>query len=156
MKFNRSIEELEKYAAMWWPETLLQENAALSIIPKLIETQKKFLSILILSQHSPEQVLSILKVSQFSANLFLKHLSVLSDYGGESIQRLNRSFSNIFPDNEMSYIWNGVSYKYVFQDLPKTGLSNTKLKIDGKGLLKDYPLTPLYEDMIMLLLHASM
>jgi len=155
MKFNRDIAELEKEAALWWPEDLLKKNASISIVPKLIKTQRDFLHILSLSKNNPEQVIALLRASEFSANLFIKHLCVLADYGGEPIQRLGRSFADIFPEGEMEYVWNGEKQVYKFKELPLRGLGNTKLKTDGNGLNSEEPLSPLYEDIIMLLLHGS-
>ncbi|ELV8672105.1 hypothetical protein [Vibrio vulnificus] len=155
MKFNRNITELEQQAALWWPEELLKQNASVSIAPKLIKTQRDFLNILSLSKNSPDQVIALLRASQFPANLFVKHLCVLADYGGEPLQRLGRSFTDIFPTGVMEYVWNGENQKYQFQELPLRGLGNPKLKIDGNGLNTEQPLSPLYEDIIMLLLHGS-
>ncbi|ELS3716236.1 hypothetical protein ACSTD7_17325 [Vibrio vulnificus] len=155
MKFNRDIDELERQAILWWPEDLLAKNASISILPKLIKTQRDFLHILSLSKNSPVQVIDLLKATQFPANLFVKHLCVLSDYGGEPLQRLGRSFDDIFPNNIMEYVWNGEKQTYRFKGLPIKSLGNTKLKIDGNGLNCDQPLTPIYEDIIMLLLHGS-
>ena len=45
-----------------------------------------------LSKKEPLQVFELIKVAKFPGNLFLKHLVVLSDYGGEPIQKLGRSF----------------------------------------------------------------
>ncbi|WP_230857630.1 hypothetical protein, partial [Vibrio fluvialis] len=74
MKFNRDIDELERQAILWWPEDLLAKNASISILPKLIKTQRDFLHILSLSKNSPVQVIDLLKATQFPANLFVKHL----------------------------------------------------------------------------------
>lgn len=155
MKFNRDIGELEKKAIKWWPEDLLKLNANISTLPKLIKTQRDFLYILSLSKNSPTQVIDLLIATQFPANIFVKHLCVLSDYGGEPLQRLGRSFDDIFPNKSLEYVWNGKKHIYHFKGLPLKGLGNTKLKIDGNGLNFDEPLNDVYEDIIILLLHGS-
>ncbi|SME95020.1 restriction endonuclease [Desulfovibrio gilichinskyi] len=156
---NRAIEDIEKNAVLWWPEHLNVANAKVSVIPKLLETQDDFLNIIALSKSNPYQVFELLKASKFPANLFLKHLSVLADYGGEPIQRLGRSFSQIFKQNKGKYFitftWESNTYEYIFQALPIKGLNNTKLFIDGKGLLEKKILNKLYEDMIVLLMFGS-
>ncbi len=96
MKFNRNISELEANDILWWPEHFNQANAAISVIPKLLQTQDDFLKIISLSKKNPYQVFDLLIASKFPVNLFLKHLCVIADYGGEPIQRLGRAFSSIF------------------------------------------------------------
>ncbi|MDQ6990149.1 MAG: hypothetical protein Q9M11_00265 [Mariprofundaceae bacterium] len=159
MKYNRNISQLEKNAILWWPEYLNQANAAISIIPKLIQTQDDFLKIISLSKKSPYQVFDLLEASEFPINLFLKHLCVLADYGGEPIQRLGRAFSSIFQsDNDkhsITFSWNSNNYTYNFKCLPIRGLGNKKLFIDGEGLLEEKVLSDLYKDMIILLMFGS-
>lgn len=156
--YNRQIDELEKHAANWWPEHLSQANAELSIIPRLIETQDDFLNIIALSKKEPYQVFDMLVASKFPANLFLKHLSVLADYGGEPIQRLGRAFKEIFCSDSscsMEFIWNNETYVYDFKALPIRGLGNKKLFIDGVGLSQQKELSDLYKDVIVILMFGS-
>ena len=159
MSYNRNIDELEKNAVLWWPEHLNKKNASISVIPKLLKTQDDFLKIISLSQNTPFQVFDLLQATKFPANLFLKHLCVLANYGGEPIQRLGTSFTSIFPGTDgcysMDFIWNSKQYKYEFKSLPLKGLGNKKLCIDGKGLTEDKPLSPLYMDMIIILMFGS-
>lgn len=160
MKFKRSLKALELNAVKWWPKSLEAKVAALSIIPKLIATQDSFISILTLSGATSEQVFEVLKASTMPANLFLKHLCVLTDYGGEKINRLGREFLGIFPKNElgefyMPFLFKGNKNTYIFRSLPIPGLGNSKLDLDGPSLNKSNLLTPLYKDVIMIILHGS-
>ena len=94
-------------------------------------------------------------------NLFLKHLIILADYGGELIKRLGREFNSVFPINQttnrhvMHYVFRTQQQLYEFQSLPVNGLGNAKLHIDGVSIIKSYNLTPLYQDIIMILLHGA-
>lgn len=159
MNYKRTVSELEKKASTWWPKNLEETVAEKSIIPKLIATQDKFISILKLSGESPNQVFKVLSSANMPANLFLKHLSVLSDYGGEKLQRLGREFEDIFPSSGSSYLFpflfGGKAVKYTFKALPISNLSNKRLDLDGKSLIKERGIEPLYEDMIMVLLHGA-
>ncbi|MDM8546793.1 restriction endonuclease [Candidatus Venteria ishoeyi] len=159
MKFNRNIRELEENAILWWPEHLNKANAAISVIPKLLQTQDDFLKIISLSKKNPYQVFDLLEASEFPANLFLKHLCVLADYGGEPIQRLGRAFSSIFQSGKskhsIEFSWNSNNYIYDFKCLPVRGLGNKKLFIDGEGLIEVKILSDLYRDMIILLMFGS-
>lgn len=155
MKYNRDINEIEAMASLWWPANLTNANADISIIPNLIKTQDEFLSILNLSKKTPFHIFEVLSAARFPANLFLKHLCVLADYGGEPIQRLGRSFSDIFEEKKITFTWNEEEAEYTFQALPLKGLGNKKLFIDGQGLQQEKELNPLYMDLIILLLFGS-
>lgn len=97
MKYKKTLADLEKVAIKWWPKALEAEVAKASVIPKLLETQDQFISVLKLAGSRPEQVFGLIEAGNLSANLFLKHLVVLADYGGEPIQRLGKEFADIFP-----------------------------------------------------------
>ena len=96
-KYARTLAELKQRAVLFWPKELLAREAALSVLPLLLQTQEKFISILKLSGHGPEAWQPILAASADSlkGNLFLKHLMVLTDLGGEALNKLpplNRYF----------------------------------------------------------------
>ncbi len=160
MGYKKNISELEKSAIYWWPDFLSDLEKNVSVIPKLIETQDKFLSILTLSDTDPFKIFKVIKSSDFPANLLLKHLVVLSDFGGEQIQRLNRQFKSVFPGENgkqvFKFILNGKNYSYDFKHLPiSANLNNGKLHIDGKGLSNDISLNGLIQDMVVILLYGS-
>lgn len=147
---------------MWWPEELKTKNVLANVLPLLLKTQDDFLHLIVLSKNDPFQLFDLIKVAKYPANLFLKHLSVLADYGGEPIQRLGRSLKDIFPKHKgengkyyFDFIWKEKNFRYEFKSLPVNGLSNKKLFIDGEGLIKEKELNDLTCDMIALLLFAS-
>ena len=63
MKYKKTLEDLEKVAVKWWPKQLESEAAELSVIPKLLETQDKFISILKLAGGEPEQIFEVINAS---------------------------------------------------------------------------------------------
>ncbi|MFK7797319.1 MAG: restriction endonuclease [Aureispira sp.] len=159
-KYNRTREELEKQAALWWPEELKAKNALANVLPLLLETQDDFLNIISLSKKEPLQVFELIKVAKFPGNLFLKHLVVLSDYGGEPIQRLGRAFTSIFPKDYkgnyyFDFIWKAENYTYVFETFPIKGLNNKKFGIDGDSLSTERELDAMTKDLIAILLFAA-
>jgi hypothetical protein len=83
----------------------------------------------------------------------------LADYGGEPIQRLGKSFADIFPKDRtghfFGFTWSGNEYVYRFKALPCTGLGNKKLFIDGDGLTKEKNLSDMISDMIAIILFAA-
>lgn len=160
-KYNRNITELKTKAALWWPEELKTKNALANVLPLLLKTQDDFLHLIVLSKNDPFQLFDLIKVAKYPSNLFLKHLAVLADYGGEPIQRLGRSFKDIFPKSKgangkyyFDFIWKEKTFRYEFKALPVNGLNNKKLFIDGEGLIKEKELNDLTCDMIALLLFA--
>ena len=160
MNFKRNISDLEKNAVFWWPESLSEEDAKVSVIPKLLKSQDDFLHILSISKKTPFQIIDVLQAAQFSINLFIKHLCILANYGGEPLQRLGSSFEDIFPAikgvRTLDFTWEGEKYSYAFKSLPIKGLGNKKLKTDGEGLIEELTvLSDLHQDIIMLLLHGA-
>jgi hypothetical protein len=131
MNYHRTFEDLEKKAVKWWPKEMEQIVAAESVIPKLLATQDQFISILKLSGNTPHQIFEVLQASQMPANLFLKHLVILADYGGELMKRLGREFKDVFvidPNTgraTMHYGFRNRKETYEFQSLPVRGLGNT-------------------------------
>ena len=158
---NKDIIELEKNAVMWWPEHLKKEAARVSVIPLLLDSQEDFIAILRLCDKSPLQVFEVIEAAKFPANLFLKHLTILADYGGETIQRLNKNFRSVFTfDNgEKPYMdatFQDKKFRYVFESLPIKGtLNNKRMGVDDSSITSNTSLTPIIRDMIMLLLYGS-
>ena len=157
IKYNRNIKELEEKACKWWPDNIVSLEAESSIVPTLVRTQDQFISILTLADSNiPDSIFNIMNAAKFPANLFLKHLMVLTDFGSEPLQRINKDFNNYFPDKKMVYAVNGNTVEYAFKDLPARGsLTNKKMHTDIESILTPEQLTPFYKDIIMLLLFGS-
>jgi hypothetical protein len=157
MPYNRTNAELESKACRWWPDYLVTLEADTSIIPTLLNTQDEFISILTLSDSmNTDSVFNIMTASNFGANLFLKHLMILTDFGSEPLQRINRNFLDYFPSQSMQYAINGVIHEYHFTSLPSQGvLNHKKMRTDSSNIVNTEPLTPFYKDLIILLLFGS-
>lgn len=154
-RYQRTLEELEKVASKFWPHELSAMEADLSIIPVLLQTQDQFLSIISIETPDLESLFTIVESSTLSANLFLKHLAILADFGGEMLQRVRKEFTRLFPRAELSYRWRGGQHTYSFKVLPKAILNNRNLGIDGKHLLVSRPLSDLQKDASAILLFGS-
>jgi len=156
-EYIRNPAILKRKAVLYWPTELAQKEQLVSIIPRLIGTQDKFISLLHVADSGPESWKTILfETKNFPANVFLKHLMVLADVGGEPLQRIKAGFRTIFPTNKMSYIWKGKKYEYQFKNIQKVGnVTNAALYVDGKRFSSDHQLSPLMEDIAMLLLYGS-
>lgn len=151
-------ENLEKRGLKFWPLELSEKEKEASIIPKLIESQDKFISLLNISDADPAAWKNTLQNSKsLPANLFLKHLMVLSDIGGERLERFKSELELSLPDSKMEFIWEGNSYHYTFQSFfdGKTW-SNKNLNVDGDNIVNPQSLNPLIEDVSMLLLFGGL
>lgn len=161
INFSRDVSALENEAVKWWPKNISDEQNGQSIIPRLLETQQKFLKLIKSSVDSPLGIFKNLDQTDLSGSLFLKHLAVLADYGGEVMKRVSNDFITTFPFDEtkntfyFDFIWNSSEYRYDFTAMPVRGLNNSKLGIDGKGVLKKGHLTSLQKDAAMIMLFAA-
>lgn len=153
--YQRTVEELEQVASKFWPAELSAIEANLSAIPLLLKTQDQFLSIIGIETPDLESLFTVLESTTLPANLFLKHLVLLADFGGEMLQRVGREFSTLFPHGELRYRWRGEQRSYAFKTLPNAELGNKTLGIDGKQLLVSRPLSDLQKDTIAILLFGS-
>ncbi len=153
--YQRNVAQLREVASMFWPTELSREAAELSVLPLLLDTQDQFLNILGIDLSSPEGYFSLLRMTNMPANLFLKHLMILADFGGELLQRVNDNFQLLFPDGQLEYSWRNKTYIYHFQTLPVTRLSNDRLGVSGKKLAQEQPLDGLLQDVIVLLIFGS-
>jgi len=152
----RDIQDIENNALKFWPSEIARKEKNSSIIPKLIETQDKFISLLNISDANPykwKDTLSSTRV--LSGNLFLKHLIVISDIGGEKLMRFKKELPGILHNN-INFIWDGKKFIYKFQTLSGSAIwSNKNLFVDGDGLTNSIKLTPMMEDVCMLLLFGG-
>lgn len=154
---TRALADLEANAFKFWPTHLAEREQDTSIIPLLIETQDKFISLLHIADAEPDGFVNVLgHTKKMPGNIFLKHLIVLTDIGGEPLQRIRRELSRLFPHGQFIYRWRDKEYKYAFQSLAEfRSWTNEKLGVDGKGLLKLTDLQPVHVDVAMLLMHGS-
>lgn len=152
----RSLDDLEANALRFWLAHIADKERSASIIPKLIETQDKFISLLNIADISPFAWKEALKTSEsLPANLFLKHLSVLSDVGGEKLMRSQKELQ-LFSNQKINFLWQGKQFEYNFKSLNGTKTwNNSNLKIDGDGLAANHHLSDLMEDVVMLILFGS-
>ncbi|MFN8485542.1 MAG: restriction endonuclease [Anaerolineae bacterium] len=154
-RYRKSLEELERVASKFWPRELSQIEAQKSIIPLLLETQDNFISIIGTGAPTLDRFFSIVEAAEMPANLFVKHMVILADFGGEMLQRVSGEFEKLFPKGELFFEWKGKSHIYQFKALPERKFSNATLRIDGRELLRDHPLDDLQKDAIALLLFGN-
>ncbi|MEG0835435.1 MAG: hypothetical protein RR413_08315 [Christensenellaceae bacterium] len=157
-KFERTIDELESHACKWWPKEVREEALKISVLQTLLDTQEKFISILKLAEKkNPISLFELLSASRFSYTLFLKHLAVLTDFGGEPLQRINKNFDEIFPNKILAFEVDGQKMEYSFIALPTAGvLNNKRMRIDtAENLSTDCTDIKLYKDIIMLLMYGA-
>lgn len=153
--YAKTFEQLESVASKFWPAELSEIESKLSVIPLLLKTQDQFINIISVETPSLEKLFTVIESASLPANLFLKHLVILADFGGEMLQRVSAEFDALFPSGELRYFWRGEQRTYKFSALPTHKFGNKALKIDGKELLNAHPLDELQKDAIALLLFGS-
>jgi len=115
--YQRTFEQLEEVASKFWPSELSEMEAKLSVIPLLLKTQDQFIHILSIETVELDKLFDIIEASSLPANLFLKHLVILADFGGEMLKRVSREFELLFPDDKLNYLWRGEQRSYTFKAL---------------------------------------
>lgn len=157
MATKRTIDDLQTNAHLFWPPKLAEKEKELSIIPRLIESQEKFIGILYVADSTPivwQEVLGV--TTGMPGNLFLKHLMVLSDVSGEKLQRWLPILRNLYADSEMTYTWRGQEFRYTFKSLgARQQWNNPHLNVDGPGLSTPQQLDDAMHDIAMLILHGG-
>ena len=157
MKYKQSINDLQNSAIRQWPDVIMKQLKNISILDRLLEPQDQFIATLKIANASPRAWESVLEQNKnLSKPLFLKHLLVLSDMGGEALNKLpplNRYIQN----GIMEFSWNNKIYSYRFNEIhQKTSLTNTSLKIDEKSILNNNTIfTNKMRDVAMLILFGS-
>lgn len=154
MNYRRTVEQLERNAALSWPVELADEDAGAAVITELLQTQDEFISILNFPVRTVEEFLNVLPSATMRPNLFLKHLIVLSDFSGENIKRTIGNLRRYIPSGELQYEWDGQVKTYCFQSLLNANSGNIKKRIgiEGSTLFQDYDLNEYIKEMIVLLL----
>ncbi|WP_428940126.1 hypothetical protein [Fontivita pretiosa] len=153
----RATEDLEAHAAKFWPTALAQRAHTTSIVPKLLESQEKFIGILYVADASPTAWKDVLAATAgMPANLFLKHLIVLSDVSGEMLQRYRTYIDRFFSNRAMTFRWKDAEHTYKFCSCDRCRTwTNRVLQVDGAGLARPASLTDPMQDVAMLLIHGG-
>jgi len=154
---RRKIDDLEAHAVKFWPTALAQREQTTSIIPKLIESQEKFIGLLYVADATPSAWKDVLRATDgMPGNLFLKHLIVLSDVGGEKLQRFRTDLLTFFLNGVMTFHWKDADHTYTFCSLEECRTwTNSTLQVDGAGLANATDLSQAMEDVAMLLIHGG-
>ena len=129
-----------------------------SILQYLLDTQEKFILLITLAdRNKPEKLFKLIEDSDFEYHLFLKHLILLTDVGGEPIKRFNSHFAELFPNGEMNYSIDGKKFNYVFKVLPtKSEPTNERMQVDTlENLTKVCKKKDLCKDLVMLLIYGA-
>ena len=132
---SKDLSQLEKNACLYWPKDLAASAAETSLLIPLLSTQDHFLSVLKSADKNPLAWRDVLNLCDaLSPNIFLKHLMVLSDIGGERLQRFAKDFDILFPDGKFTFLWKDKKYEYIFSD-SKRVWTNKNLHVEKSVLL---------------------
>jgi len=150
----KTIDELESTACKYWTDDIARKVREGSPINLLVETQDKFLSILKCADMSPEAWIDVLTKSSLGANQFVKHLTVLTDIGGERLQRFGRDLPNLFPNGDFTFSWKGTEHRYALKSAG-SAWTNPNLLIDKEHLFSANPLQDAMTDVCMFLMWGA-
>ncbi len=154
----KTVEELQEKAAIYWPSEIAKQEKSSSIIPLLLKTQDSFISVLHLASKDPYDWTKILDfVEDLYPNLFLKHLCILSDIGGENLKRFAADLPNKFKCEDFRFNFRGKNYDSKMESLfSGKKWSNSSLGLDGEGLQRRFGLTDAIIDVSTLILFGSL
>ncbi len=158
MPYPRTVEELKKNAVIYWPSEIAEKERNSSIIPLLLATQDHFISVLHLADKDPYTWTQFLSLTDaLYPNLFLKHLCILSDIGGESLKRFATELPREFGNENFRFIFRDKVYEHEMNSLFEgKKWSNPSLGLDGEGLLQPRDLTQDIRDVSILILFGSL
>lgn len=158
-----SLTELESTAVKWWPDELAREVADASPALLLKQTHEAFIEELLGLSPSLPELRNSLKDIHMPMNLFLKHLLVLTDFGGEKIKRVFRDRVNLFvhdPKTQKSFFeaeHRGVVSEIEVSAFMSAGsIGNAILGIDGPQLAERLAPTDLMIDVAMIALVGAL
>jgi hypothetical protein len=166
--YRKTYAELKQAASMLWPAELITQATEESIIPLLLDTQENVIGILNAGLTDLPSLLALINNSFVPNNLFVRHLMVLCDIGGENLSSYNDALANLIPDGELQFLWDGRIHAYRFRQLGKLDrLANTQLGVTAvqlhrhqsykwpENLAEDNKYSALQKDVIVLLLFGS-
>lgn len=156
-EYKRTLDELRTQAVLHWPDDILLAAGDVSVLPLLLKTQDAFISVLKVADKSPLSWIEAIKNNtSLTGPRFLKHLMVLSDLGGEALNKLP-PLLNYIPNGVLKFDWAGTPFEYQFKEIhSKCSLANSALKVDSKKILADGEITNKMIDVAMLLLYGSL
>ena len=158
MPYPKNVEELKENAVIYWPSEIAKKERNSSIIPLLLATQDHFISVLHLADKDPYAWTQFLSLTDaLYPNLFLKHLCILSDIGGESLKRFATELPREFQNEDFQFLFRDEVYRHKMNSLFRgKKWSNPSLGLDGEGLLQPRDLTQDIRDVSILILFGSL
>ncbi len=158
MQNPKTVEELKKTAVIYWPKEIAEQEKNLSVVPLLLQTQDSFINILQIANIAPDAWITAIKLNKdLYPNLFLKHLCVISDIGGESLKRFATELPPLFKNSPLIFDFHGKSYSHQMESLFRSKKwSNVTLGLDGQNILIEKPMDRAIKDVSMLIIFGSL
>lgn len=154
---TREIDELIRTGVKWWPSELVSKVSRNSPSLLLKSTQSEFFDALVSLSPQPERIRKSLTSVHLPFNVFLKHLLVLADFGGERVKRVHADRKVLFkkPDNSFGLAarFEGVDYEFGLRSfLATNSIGNSRLGLDGARLIEKIPANDLSLDLALVIL----
>ena len=154
--FNRTLPELTKHASLHWTKELMTVASQETLLYDLLVTQEEFVSVLKVASKTPMSWKTVLSESEnLTLPLFTKHLMVLCDLGGETLNKI-LPINDFFPNNRIEFNFNKKDETYHFKKINDVkSLTNTSLHLT-KSTINSTKKYDLLTDVVMILLFGSL
>lgn len=154
---TRKVDELIQTGVKWWPSDLVSKVSKTSPSLILKSTQTDFLDALVGLTPKPNEIRKSLTAIDLPFNVFLKHLLVLADFGGERVKRLHADRKMIFKLSNNSYglvaRFDENVYEFRLEAfLAANSIGNSRLGIDGPRLAENISANDLSLDLALIIL----
>ena len=133
---KKTVEELQENAVRWWPVEIMKTAASVSPAILVKASHSDFLKTLVELPSEVTEVRAALRKVSMPFNLFLKHLLILADFGGEQVKRIHLDRHKLFSDSvDFQISVDGIKHLISVEGfLNSRSVTNSKLKIDGQSM----------------------
>jgi hypothetical protein len=154
---KKSIEELQKNAVRWWPDEILETAALVSPAVLIKNSHPEFLRTLANLPVNVSEIPEALRNTKMPFNLFLKHLLILADFGGEQVKRVHLDRKELFGDDkDFKISIDGTEYLIsIDKFISSKSVTNASLKIDGQSVSKSFTASQLQVDLAQIVLFGN-
>jgi hypothetical protein len=140
--YQRTIAELQAKSLFWLSPELQQEVARTSPLALLTETFPLFYENCI-NSNTVDELIEQFEHENLPLHHNLKHLQVVTDVGGEILQRISSDAEKLFPLGKLNVVYRDRPLEIIlFKPGQPFRISNIILDLDGKGLARSSPRKP--------------
>ena len=154
---NKTVEQLQENSVRWWPSDILKTAALISPAVMIKNSHPIFLKTLVELPTNVTDVREALHSIPMPFNLFLKHLLILADFGGELVKRIHLDRRKLFPASmDFRISIDGIDHLISVDGfLNSNSMNNSKLKIDGQSIIEPTAALDIQVDLAQIVLFGN-